>query len=88
MARRDTHRTMKRSLSKQEQSLDMMPHKSTKKAKAKERQEGRKIIATEVIELSKEDFERFTDALANPPEPNEALKAAFKRYGKSQKKKN
>lgn len=80
MARRDSRRTMKRSLKKQEQSLDIMPHKSTKKAKAKERQEGRKIIATETIELSKKDFKRFTNSLKNPQEPNEKLKKAFRDY--------
>lgn len=47
MAKRDTHRTMKRSLNRQEQSLDIMPHKSTKKAKAKERQEGRRLAQPE-----------------------------------------
>ena len=44
MAKRDTKRTARRSVLAQEWSLDITPHKSTKKAKAKERQEGRKEI--------------------------------------------
>lgn len=44
MARRDTMKTMHYSLKIQEQSLDKMPSKKTKKAKAKERQTGRKVI--------------------------------------------
>lgn len=44
MARRDTLKTSYYSVKGQEQSLDINPHKSTKKAKAKERQEGKKII--------------------------------------------
>lgn len=44
MAKRDTKKTYYYSLKIQEQSLDKMPHKSTKKAKAKERQAGRKEI--------------------------------------------
>jgi len=34
----------------------------------------------EEIVLSERDWEIFTSALENPPEPNEALKAAFKEY--------
>ncbi len=34
----------------------------------------------EEIVLSERDWEIFTSALENPPEPNEALKAAFKRH--------
>lgn len=44
MAKRDTARVAKRSIQAQEWSLDVNPHKSTKKAKAKERQDGRKEI--------------------------------------------
>lgn len=33
-----------------------------------------------VIKLSNEDFDRFTAALENPPEPNEKLKEAFRRH--------
>ena len=35
---------------------------------------------TEEIVLSERDWEIFVSALENPPEPNEALKAAFKEY--------
>lgn len=49
----DTKRVSKRSRQKQEQSLDINPHKSTKKAKAKERQEGRKTIKKELTEQQK-----------------------------------
>ena len=38
------------------------------------------IISTEVLVLSPEAARIVVKALANPPEPNEALKAAFKRY--------
>ena len=34
----------------------------------------------EEIVLSERDWEIFVSALENPPEPNEALKAAFKRH--------
>jgi uncharacterized protein (DUF1778 family) len=34
----------------------------------------------EEIVLSERDWEIFTSALENPPQPNEALKAAFKEY--------
>ncbi len=44
MARRDSMKTAYYSLKIQEQSLDIMPHKKTKKAKAKERQTARKVI--------------------------------------------
>lgn len=44
MGARDTLKIMKRSLNTQEMSLDQMPSKKTKKAKAKERQMGKKII--------------------------------------------
>lgn len=44
MAKRDTLKTSYYSLRIQEQSLDKMPSKKTKKAKAKERQYGKKEI--------------------------------------------
>ena len=44
MAKRDTAKVAKRSVQAQEWALDVNPHKSTKKAKAKERQAGRKEI--------------------------------------------
>jgi hypothetical protein len=44
MGKVDTLKTAWTSLKKQEQSLDKMPHKSTKKAQAKERQMGKKVI--------------------------------------------
>lgn len=47
MAKRDTARVAKRSVQAQEWSLDVRPHKSTKKAKAKERQAGKKEIRNE-----------------------------------------
>lgn len=53
MAKRDSKKTAYYSLKTQEQSLDIPPHKSTKKAKAKERQEGRKEIR-EAIDEDKE----------------------------------
>jgi uncharacterized protein (DUF1778 family) len=36
----------------------------------------------QVLKLSVEDSEAFVDALLNPPEPNDALKAAALRYQK------
>jgi hypothetical protein len=48
VAKRDTARVAKRSIQAQEWSLDVNPHKSTKKAKAKERQAGRKEIREEL----------------------------------------
>lgn len=51
MARLDKARVAKRSVQKQEQSLDINPHKSTKKAKAKERQMGKKEIRRDSTEL-------------------------------------
>lgn len=45
MAKLDTKKTAKFSVRSQEWSLDITPHKSTKKAKAKERQEGRREIS-------------------------------------------
>lgn len=47
MAKRDTRRTAHYSVKTQNWSLDKNPHKSTKKAKAKERQEGRKLSQPE-----------------------------------------
>lgn len=44
MAKRDTKRVAKRSLDAQSWALDIMPHKSIKKHKAKERQDGKKEI--------------------------------------------
>ena len=50
MGKRDTKRVAKRSVQTQEWSLDVNPHKSTKKAKAKERQDGKKEIRKELEE--------------------------------------
>jgi hypothetical protein len=50
VAKRDTARVMKRTIQAQEWSLDINPHKSTKKAKAKERQAGKKEIRKELKE--------------------------------------
>lgn len=44
----DKLKTAWTSLKKQEQSLDKMPHKSTKRAKVKERQRGKKEIRREL----------------------------------------
>jgi uncharacterized protein (DUF1778 family) len=38
------------------------------------------------ITLSDRDWASFMEALENPPEPNEALKAAYKRYKQRHKK--
>lgn len=43
MGSNDTRRTMKRAIQAQSWSLDVNPHKSTKKAKAKQRQLGKKL---------------------------------------------
>lgn len=92
MGKVDKRKVAWASLRKQEQSLDKMPHKSTKKAKVKERQQGKKEIAEELwahremILLSPKDFKAFEKALRNPPEPNEALKSAIKRYKDNSKK--
>jgi uncharacterized protein (DUF1778 family) len=40
----------------------------------------RTIDAHEKITLSASEWEIFYDALMNPPEPNEKLKAAARRY--------
>jgi len=40
----------------------------------------RTIEQTEVIYLSLEDQRQLAEAILNPPEPNEALKKAAKRY--------
>lgn len=40
----------------------------------------RVLAEHEVITLSDEDWDVFFDALVNPPEPNENLKRAFRRY--------
>ena len=47
MARRDKKRVAHYSVKAQDWSLDIPPHKSTKKAKAKERQDGKKEIREE-----------------------------------------
>lgn len=44
MGKRDSKRVAKRSIQAQEWALDVRPHKSVKKAKAKERQDGKKEI--------------------------------------------
>ncbi|MEW6736261.1 MAG: DUF1778 domain-containing protein [Acidobacteriota bacterium] len=38
----------------------------------------------EKITLSDEDWDLFYDALVNPPQPNDTLRAAFKRYTERQ----
>jgi uncharacterized protein (DUF1778 family) len=38
------------------------------------------IRAHEVLELTERDSVRFVEALLNPPEPNEHLRAAFDHY--------
>lgn len=48
MAKRDTLKTSKYSVGNQEWALDINPHKSTKKAKARERQMGKKLIREEL----------------------------------------
>ena len=48
MGKVDKLKTAWTSLRKQEQSLDKMPHKSTKRAKAKERQMAKKVIKEEL----------------------------------------
>jgi uncharacterized protein (DUF1778 family) len=40
----------------------------------------RVIDSHQKITLSKQDWDIFYDALINPPEPNEKLKAAARRY--------
>ena len=41
----------------------------------------RDIESNEKIILPAADWDAFHDALVNPPEPNETLKAAARRYG-------
>lgn len=41
-------------------------------------------LAPDTLVLSDADRDAFLEALANPPEPNEALKQAFKKYRDSQ----
>lgn len=48
MGSNDTRKIGKRSLQAQNWSLDINPHKSTKRAKAKERQAGKKIVREEL----------------------------------------
>lgn len=48
MAKRDSLKTATRSLQAQAWALDIMPHKSIKKHKAKERQMAKKIIRQEL----------------------------------------
>jgi hypothetical protein len=52
MAKRDTRKTARYSNLTQAWSLDIMPHKSTKKAKAKERQQAKKLVDEELKWLS------------------------------------
>lgn len=47
MGSNDTRKIGKRSLQAQNWSLDINPHKSTKRAKAKERQAGKKLASEE-----------------------------------------
>lgn len=42
----------------------------------------RTIEQTEIIHLSLEDQRQLAEAILNPPEPNEALKNAAKKYRK------
>jgi hypothetical protein len=49
MSKRDTKKVNKKSILAQDWALDKPPHKSTKKAKAKERQDGKKEINLELI---------------------------------------
>lgn len=53
VAKRDTARVAKRSIQAQEWSLDINPHKSTKRAKAKERQDGKKEIRKELANANR-----------------------------------
>jgi hypothetical protein len=48
MSKPDKEKASKYSLDAQSWTLDKMPHKSTKKAKVKERQLGKKIIRKEL----------------------------------------
>lgn len=48
MSKRDTKKVNRMSVRAQEWALDINPHKSTKKAKARERQDGRKEIREEL----------------------------------------
>jgi hypothetical protein len=48
MGFRDTRKTSRFSLHSQARALDIMPHRTTKKHKAKERQEAKKLIRLEV----------------------------------------
>ncbi len=48
MAKRDTLRTSKRSIQAQEWALDIPPHNTVKKHKAKERQMAKKVIKQEL----------------------------------------
>ena len=63
MSKLDRVRTSKYSLDIQCMTLDQMPHKSTKKAKVKERQLGKKIIRKELENKkeNKRDWNYFTE---------------------------
>jgi hypothetical protein len=54
MSRRDTTKVYKTSLHNQEIDLDVMPHKSVRKAKKKDRQAGKKTIGQALIESLRE----------------------------------
>jgi uncharacterized protein (DUF1778 family) len=46
-------------------------------------EKAREVIESErILQLTKKDVEVFFEALENPPEPNEALKAAARRHMK------
>ncbi len=45
----------------------------------------RYVAGTDVIELSEADAKAFAEALANPPEPCEALKEAARKYKADQR---
>lgn len=53
MSKIDKTKVARTSLHNQEMSLDKMPHKSTRKAKKKERQAGKKEIRDEYVVIAK-----------------------------------
>lgn len=56
MAKRDTKRVAKRSIQAQEWALDIPPHNTVKKHKAKERQDAKKEIKKELTDQIKKPF--------------------------------
>ena len=62
-----------------EQIIQKIPLERQKKIEER----ASELIAEEMtLKLSIEDSEAFVEALLNPPEPNEALKAASQRHQK------